>query len=295
MHFAKWIATMLTGPMLMLSGCTAQDPVEQAPPAVTQGMELEAALAKAFGGPLDQRLKLGENLVAVGPEQNGRRWVGYLVRQGGGVALAGQKVSLPSEGAVRLSQENGLVVVETLKAKAPQFAAFKVSPAGLEPVDYYALHAPEPAVKQGYHLIVNKRLNAMWVFRDGKLVKTYRVATGRDHGPQPTWSDYKTNFTTPVGIFKLTTFVENPSYTSLTDGHSFAGGDPKNPLGTRWMGFPVLGGNDTGGIYAIHGTSEPEKIGTWASDGCIRMRTEQVEELYAMLKGKDVTLQIVAE
>lgn len=56
--------------------------------------------------------------------------------------------------------------------------------------------------------------------------------------------------------------------------------DPENPLGTRWIGW-YRDGNKTG--YGFHGTRHPESIGQAASDGCVRMRNEEVEELFEIL------------
>lgn len=50
-------------------------------------------------------------------------------------------------------------------------------------------------------------------------------------------------------------------------------GGPDNPLGARAM---YLG--DT--LYRIHGSNEPETIGRAVSSGCIRMRNEDVMDLY---------------
>jgi lipoprotein-anchoring transpeptidase ErfK/SrfK len=50
-------------------------------------------------------------------------------------------------------------------------------------------------------------------------------------------------------------------------------GGPDNPLGARAM---YLGSTE----YRIHGTSEPWTIGKAVSSGCIRMRNEDVEDLY---------------
>ena len=50
-------------------------------------------------------------------------------------------------------------------------------------------------------------------------------------------------------------------------------GGPENPLGARAL---YLG--DT--LYRIHGTNAPWTIGTNASSGCIRMRNEDVVDLY---------------
>jgi lipoprotein-anchoring transpeptidase ErfK/SrfK len=50
-------------------------------------------------------------------------------------------------------------------------------------------------------------------------------------------------------------------------------GGPENPLGARAM---YLGGT----LYRIHGSNEPETIGTAVSSGCIRMLNEDVVDLY---------------
>ncbi len=54
-------------------------------------------------------------------------------------------------------------------------------------------------------------------------------------------------------------------------------GNPGNPLGERWLGFAETA--DLKG-FGIHGTSQPETIGTEASEGCIRLRNEDVIALY---------------
>ncbi len=50
-------------------------------------------------------------------------------------------------------------------------------------------------------------------------------------------------------------------------------GGVDNPLGARAM---YLGST----LYRIHGSNEPWTIGTNVSSGCIRMRNEDVEDLY---------------
>ena len=51
-------------------------------------------------------------------------------------------------------------------------------------------------------------------------------------------------------------------------------GGPQNPLGARAM---YLGSS----LYRIHGSNEPWTIGTNVSSGCIRMRNEDVIDLYS--------------
>jgi lipoprotein-anchoring transpeptidase ErfK/SrfK len=52
------------------------------------------------------------------------------------------------------------------------------------------------------------------------------------------------------------------------------GGSPHNPMGVAAM---TLSG---GGQYAIHGTNQPNLIGTFVSHGCIRMYNADVTDLY---------------
>ena len=54
-------------------------------------------------------------------------------------------------------------------------------------------------------------------------------------------------------------------------------GGPENPLGARAM---YLGGS----LYRIHGSNEPETIGTAVSSGCIRMLNDDVVDLYDRVK-----------
>ena len=54
-------------------------------------------------------------------------------------------------------------------------------------------------------------------------------------------------------------------------------GGPENPLGARAL---YLGSS----LYRIHGTNEPETIGTNVSSGCIRMMNEDVTDLYERVR-----------
>ena len=54
---------------------------------------------------------------------------------------------------------------------------------------------------------------------------------------------------------------------------AFMDGGPSNPLGARAL---YLGST----LYRIHGTNQPWSIGQAVSSGCIRMRNEDVEDLY---------------
>lgn len=85
------------------------------------------------------------------------------------------------------------------------------------------------------------------VYNDGKLYKRYRVAVGKQKSP------------TPIGEW----FVIYKDYSD------------KDLFGTRWIGLNIPWGS-----YGIHGTNRPWSIGQFASQGCIRMRNKDVEELF---------------
>jgi L,D-transpeptidase ErfK/SrfK len=56
-----------------------------------------------------------------------------------------------------------------------------------------------------------------------------------------------------------------------------AGGDPKNPLGTRAL-------NLSWQYYRIHGIDNPAKIGRRASNGCFGLMNPHVEKLYELVQ-----------
>jgi lipoprotein-anchoring transpeptidase ErfK/SrfK len=57
----------------------------------------------------------------------------------------------------------------------------------------------------------------------------------------------------------------------------YMAGGPANPLGARAM---YIGSS----LYRIHGTNQPWTIGGAVSSGCIRMRNEDVMDLYEQVK-----------
>ncbi|MFO7820533.1 MAG: L,D-transpeptidase family protein [Lentisphaeria bacterium] len=112
----------------------------------------------------------------------------------------------------------------------------------------------------------------------GKLFKKYSVAIGRQGR-------------TPEGKFVIKNRQFHPDWTS--PGRHIPYGDPDNVLGTHWLGLRPIGDTDqTLSGYGIHGTWEPDSIGTKASLGCIRMRNQDVNELYDIVRiGTEVTIR----
>ncbi|TWI57869.1 L,D-transpeptidase [Halalkalibacter nanhaiisediminis] len=111
-------------------------------------------------------------------------------------------------------------------------------------------------------IIVNVASHELAVIQDGDIKEVMRVATG------------KLGDETPLGTFMITVKAINPYYRKK----NIPGGDPANPLGTRWIGFDA---NETEGrTYGIHGTNRPESIGYAVTAGCIRLPNESVERLF---------------
>lgn len=118
-------------------------------------------------------------------------------------------------------------------------------------------------------ILVDKSRNLLELKADNVLLKTYVVSTGE-------------NNCSPVGVFKITDKLVNPTWYKA--GAVVKSGSPQNVLGTRWMGITKKG-------YGIHGTTEPEKLGKQVTAGCVRMRNDEVEELYALVPaGTEVTI-----
>lgn len=120
-----------------------------------------------------------------------------------------------------------------------------------------------------FSAVVDKSQNILMLKTGEEVLKVYAVATGKDNG-------------TPVGVFKITDRLVDPTWYKA--GAVVSPGSPENVLGTRWLGIDKPG-------YGIHGTVEPDKIGQQATEGCVRMRNEEVEELYDFLpSGTEVTI-----
>ncbi|MEH7081520.1 L,D-transpeptidase family protein [Neobacillus drentensis] len=130
----------------------------------------------------------------------------------------------------------------------------------------HAQEAEASTISKKQLIIINKKVNKLAFYENGKLVKTYNVATGR------------TSKLTPEGTFYIREKIKNRPYYK----HNIPGGDPRNPLGKRWLG---LSKQENGGYpYAIHGNSDESSIGKYISGGCIRMHNKEVVELFSKVK-----------
>ncbi len=116
-------------------------------------------------------------------------------------------------------------------------------------------------------IVVDTPNKFLYLVQPGGTALRYGIGVGR---PGFTWS----------GVKSITAKKEWPSWTPPAemlkrrpDLPRFMEGGPENPLGARAM---YLGSS----LYRIHGSNEPWTIGTNVSSGCIRMRNEDVIDLY---------------
>ena len=109
-----------------------------------------------------------------------------------------------------------------------------------------------------------------YVLNDGKAIR-YGITVGEE---AMAWS----------GIAKVGSKTEWPAW-HPTPGEierlgvpKFVAPGPDNPMGSRAL-YLYANGKDT--LFRIHGTNQPEYIGSSISSGCIRMTNEDVIDLYS--------------
>ena len=113
-----------------------------------------------------------------------------------------------------------------------------------------------------FSILVEKSKMMLTVFDHDQFFKNYSVGLGTENG-------------TPTGEFTITERVAEPTWWR-EDGRTISYGDPQNILGTHWLSLNIP-------HYGIHGTWEPQTIGTQSSRGCIRLLNSDIEELYTIL------------
>jgi LysM repeat protein len=123
--------------------------------------------------------------------------------------------------------------------------------------------------------------------------KAFRIELWQGE-PDAKGSMYVTSFpvglgkedSTPSGVWmvKVGGKLTNPAYYSPRGEGIIEADDPKNPLGDYWIGLVGTDGHAVGKqSYGIHGTIDPTSVGKQESMGCIRMKNEDVAQVYEML------------
>jgi lipoprotein-anchoring transpeptidase ErfK/SrfK len=120
-------------------------------------------------------------------------------------------------------------------------------------------------------IVIDTPRRFLFLVEPGGVARRYGIGVGREGF---TWS----------GVKEITAKREWPDWRPppemlqrRPDLPTFMAGGPENPLGARAM---YLGSS----LYRIHGSNEPWTIGGAVSSGCIRMRNEDVIDLYERVK-----------
>ena len=157
-------------------------------------------------------------------------------------------------------------------AYAPAYGARVADPAhpAVDPIYDRQLVDYNGNEKPGTIIIDSPHFFLYLVMAYGKALR-YGIGVGR---PGFAWS----------GVKQVSAMREWPDWTPPAemlarrpDLPRFMPGGPDNPLGARAM---YLGSS----LYRIHGSNEPWSIGTQVSSGCIRLRNEDVVDLYGRVK-----------
>ena len=125
-----------------------------------------------------------------------------------------------------------------------------------------------------FHAKVYRSTFTMDVYLQNTFVRSFRVGLGQEGKETPTglWS------------VKQGGKLIKPPWSDPETGKLLHYGDPGYALGSRWIALDGLGGNAKGRTgFGIHGTIEPETIGTKSSKGCIRLHNGDVKKVYNLL------------
>jgi lipoprotein-anchoring transpeptidase ErfK/SrfK len=119
-------------------------------------------------------------------------------------------------------------------------------------------------------IVVSKRALMLYVVNENNDTIFQRpIACGENLGNKTRIGDRKT----PEGDFKIKMMYDATSWKhDFSDGQGLRLG----AYGPLFFRLNVPGFNDIG----IHGTIFPESIGTRSSEGCVRMRNDDIKALY---------------
>lgn len=114
-----------------------------------------------------------------------------------------------------------------------------------------------------FHAKVHRSTFTLDLYLQDTYVRSFKVGLGRP------------GYETPTGIWRVQQNGKllSPDWPDPdVPGRVLRASDPEYPLGSRWIGLDGIEGaaRDRTG-FGIHGTKDPDEIGTAASRGCIRM------------------------
>lgn len=123
------------------------------------------------------------------------------------------------------------------------------------------------------HIVVDKETCYLFLREEGKSIMEVPVCVGKGIGQKQRLGDHKT----PEGVYKVKSIENSSSWP-----HDFRDGKGKI-LGAYGPWFFRLNTPQSTHI-GIHGTNLPETMGMRDSDGCVRLRNEDLEQLKEYVK-----------
>lgn len=154
-----------------------------------------------------------------------------------------------------------------------------------------------------FHLVVDTSRCKMWVYyldeqtQERVLVKTYSVGVGRKSDKTAS------GLLTPHGIYTLgdNIAVYRDGSMGIHEGKRIA---MRQVFGTRWIPFGAEAGPCTAPAkgLGLHGCpwidsdiEDASGLGEYTSDGCIRLSTPDIEELFSVIITKPTKIYIVPD
>lgn len=128
------------------------------------------------------------------------------------------------------------------------------------------LDAYKQAFKGRRFVVISKQSMELYLYeKDGLLLKTYPMACGKAFGDKRKVGDMRT----PEGVFKVQQIQDASTWT-----HDFKDGKGviKGCYGSHFIRLKTPGHSGIG----IHGTHDPNSIGTRATEGCIRLNNKDL-------------------
>lgn len=185
--------------------------------------------------------------------------------------------------------------------RRPDYLTQKVSPG--DRFNVFKLGA-----KIHFHLVIDLSRCRMWFYvvnldsNERTLLKVYRVGVGRMDATTPS------GFLTPVGTYHLgdKIAIYKPGVMGFFQNQKV---EMIRIFGTRWIPFDreIEGCSQSAQGLGLHGApwiadsrsgellEDRSKIGSHESDGCIRLASEDIEELFAIIITKETTVELVRD
>ncbi|MHB0952191.1 MAG: L,D-transpeptidase [Allorhizobium sp.] len=239
---------------------------------IKKSLFLAASLLLPFGHPAQANDRYGNRPPVILSPDLSAPWVMQL---GGSVrpVVYAPRAQKPLAAAPRRQINRGVdrpAGVQTVAAVKPD----RPVKTQMDPIYLPQMVAYETTQAAGT-IVIDTNNRFLYLVLGNGMARRYGVGVGK---PGFEWA----------GKHKVTRKAEWPSWTppqemisrEAAKGHYLPArmeGGPQNPLGARAM---YLGST----LYRIHGTNAPWTIGNAVSSGCIRMRNEDVVDLYERVK-----------